>query len=464
MERLGVELDPALLERALTHRSYAYENGGLPTNERLEFLGDSVLGARRHRHPVPHATPTCPRASWPSCAPPWSTCAALAEVGARARARRLPPAGQGRGDAPAAATSPPSSPTRVEARDRRGLPRPRSRRRRPTLVHRLFDPLIDGSAELGAGPGLEDLAAGAHRRRAGSACPSTSVEESGPDHEKTFAAARAGRRRARTATGAGAARRRPSRQAAEAAWRRARGRSRHGRRRRSADLTRPPGRIACPSCPRSRSSGAACERWVAGPDRRRGRGAAPARGAAAPGGRARLRAPCWSAARRGVRAAAASTSGCPLDDRTSAPGRAPRHERPAARAAARRRPTRSTCASGSRFADGGRELRFVDQRTFGGLALDDLVPDDAEGRVPATVAHIARDPLDPLFDDAAFVRRPAPPAHRDQAGAARPDADLGHRQHLRRRGAVAGAAALGAAHRRARARPGRASCSGTCAT
>ncbi len=37
-------LEPELLERALTHRSYAYENGGLPTNERLEFLGDSVLG------------------------------------------------------------------------------------------------------------------------------------------------------------------------------------------------------------------------------------------------------------------------------------------------------------------------------------------------------------------------------------------------------------------------------------
>ena len=42
--RLGVSVDVALLERALTHRSYAYENGGLPTNERLEFLGDSVLG------------------------------------------------------------------------------------------------------------------------------------------------------------------------------------------------------------------------------------------------------------------------------------------------------------------------------------------------------------------------------------------------------------------------------------
>src|SRR5262249_57530669 len=37
-------LDDELLERALTHRSYAYEHGGLPTNERLEFLGDSVLG------------------------------------------------------------------------------------------------------------------------------------------------------------------------------------------------------------------------------------------------------------------------------------------------------------------------------------------------------------------------------------------------------------------------------------
>ncbi len=33
-----------MLELALTHRSFAYENGGLPTNERLEFLGDSVLG------------------------------------------------------------------------------------------------------------------------------------------------------------------------------------------------------------------------------------------------------------------------------------------------------------------------------------------------------------------------------------------------------------------------------------
>ena len=37
-------MEPELFTRALTHRSYAYEQGGLPTNERLEFLGDSVLG------------------------------------------------------------------------------------------------------------------------------------------------------------------------------------------------------------------------------------------------------------------------------------------------------------------------------------------------------------------------------------------------------------------------------------
>ena len=37
-------LGPELLELALTHRSFAYENGGLPHNERLEFLGDSILG------------------------------------------------------------------------------------------------------------------------------------------------------------------------------------------------------------------------------------------------------------------------------------------------------------------------------------------------------------------------------------------------------------------------------------
>ena len=42
--RLGVSIEPALLELALTHTSFSYENGNQPSNERLEFLGDSVLG------------------------------------------------------------------------------------------------------------------------------------------------------------------------------------------------------------------------------------------------------------------------------------------------------------------------------------------------------------------------------------------------------------------------------------
>jgi formamidopyrimidine-DNA glycosylase len=57
------------------------------------------------------------------------------------------------------------------------------------------------------------------------------------------------------------------------------------------------------------------------------------------------------------------------------------------------------------FVDGGRELRFVDQRTFGGLAVADLVGDGAGGRLPAPVVHIARDPLDPAFDDEEFISR-----------------------------------------------------------
>ncbi|MHA3022653.1 ribonuclease III [Mycobacterium sp. BMJ-28] len=44
LDSLGIKLSDDLLTVALTHRSYSYENGGLPTNERLEFLGDAVLG------------------------------------------------------------------------------------------------------------------------------------------------------------------------------------------------------------------------------------------------------------------------------------------------------------------------------------------------------------------------------------------------------------------------------------
>jgi formamidopyrimidine-DNA glycosylase len=53
------------------------------------------------------------------------------------------------------------------------------------------------------------------------------------------------------------------------------------------------------------------------------------------------------------------------------------------------------------FADGGPELRFVDQRTFGGMALSELTED----LVPETIAHIAPDPLEEAFDQSAVVGR-----------------------------------------------------------
>ena len=52
-----------------------------------------------------------------------------------------------------------------------------------------------------------------------------------------------------------------------------------------------------------------------------------------------------------------------------------------------------------RFADDDREMRFVDQRTFGGMHVDEVL----DG-VPSSITHIARDPLDPDFDAAATVR------------------------------------------------------------
>jgi formamidopyrimidine-DNA glycosylase len=55
------------------------------------------------------------------------------------------------------------------------------------------------------------------------------------------------------------------------------------------------------------------------------------------------------------------------------------------------------------FTDQGPELRFVDQRTFGGLALSDIVEVDGT-RLPEPVAHIARDPMDPMFDPEAAVK------------------------------------------------------------
>ena len=89
-----------------------------------------------------------------------------------------------------------------------------------------------------------------------------------------------------------------------------------------------------------------------------------------------------------------------------------------------------------RFSLGDVELRFVDQRMFGGLTLS-----DGGAGLPPEIAHIARDPMDEAFDDAAFVRR----VRRSDSGIKRlllnQGSHLGGRQHLRRRGALARARA-----------------------
>jgi formamidopyrimidine-DNA glycosylase len=55
------------------------------------------------------------------------------------------------------------------------------------------------------------------------------------------------------------------------------------------------------------------------------------------------------------------------------------------------------------FTDGGRAMHFVDQRTFGGMAIEELVAVDHGQWVPKPVVHIARDPLDPFFEPESFV-------------------------------------------------------------
>ena len=184
IDALGTEIDADLVDRAVTHRSFAYENGGLPTNERLEFLGDSVLGLvvteelfRRH--------PELPEGQLAKLRAAVVNSRALAEVarelgvGQYLRLGRGEEASGGRDKSSILADA-------VEALigavyiDRGTEPA-------RELVLRLFGELLDGSARLGAGldwkTSLQELAAG---RSLG--VPEYQVTESGPDHAKTFRA------------------------------------------------------------------------------------------------------------------------------------------------------------------------------------------------------------------------------------------------------------------------------------
>ena len=183
-ERIGVHVDPALLERALTHRSYAYENGGLPTNERLEFLGDSVLGLvvtdtlyRSH--------PDLPEGQLAKLRAAVVNMRALAEVGRSLGLGEL--IRLGRGEETTGGRNKSSILADTLEAVLGAVYLTGDLELAATVVHQLFDPLIEEAATLGAGldwkTSLQELTATANL-----GVPEYSVAESGPDHQKTFTA------------------------------------------------------------------------------------------------------------------------------------------------------------------------------------------------------------------------------------------------------------------------------------
>jgi ribonuclease-3 len=173
------------LERALTHRSYAYENGGLPTNERLEFLGDSVLSLVV-TDTLFKGHPDLPEGQLAKLRAAVVQMSTLAEVAAHelnlGSFVRL-----GRGEEGTGGRDKPSiladtleaviGATYIDC----GLDEASG------LVHRLFDPVIKRSALLGAGldwkTSLQELTA-----IRGLGVPDYQVKDSGPDHQKMFRA------------------------------------------------------------------------------------------------------------------------------------------------------------------------------------------------------------------------------------------------------------------------------------
>ncbi|HEX5741928.1 MAG TPA: ribonuclease III [Pilimelia sp.] len=214
---LGVALDPDLLRRALTHRSYAYENGGLPTNERLEFLGDSVLGvvvttALFHNHPeLPEGQLAKLRASVVNMR-------ALADV-----ARGLGPGGLGahlllgKGEETTGGRDKASILADTLEALLGAVYLQHGMEVAARVVHGLFDRLMAESAGRGAAldwkTSLQELTA-----TLGIGVPEYRIDEEGPDHAKTFTA-RAVVAGCRYAAATGRSKKEAEQRAAEAAWR-----------------------------------------------------------------------------------------------------------------------------------------------------------------------------------------------------------------------------------------------------
>jgi ribonuclease-3 len=213
MRVAGVEVDRAVLERAVTHRSFAYENGGLPTNERLEFLGDAVLGLIV-TETLFRAFPDLPEGQLAKLRAAVVNMRALADV-----SRALGLGGYlrlGRGEETTGGRDKSSiladglealiGAVFVDA----GLDAATA------LVHRLFDDLIADAARLGAGldwkTSLQELTASQLL-----GVPYYQVSETGPDHEKTFSAEVLVGGTV-FGTGSGRSKKEAEQQAAEQAW------------------------------------------------------------------------------------------------------------------------------------------------------------------------------------------------------------------------------------------------------
>jgi len=177
-------LEPGLLERALTHRSYAYENGGLPTNERLEFLGDSVLGVV--------VTETLYR-THPDLSEGRLAKLRAAVVNARALAEVARTIGLGehiklgRGEETTGGRNKASILSDTVEAVIGAVHMSGGFVAATEVVHLLFDPLMEAAAGLGAGldwkTSLQELSA-----EHSLGVPEYVIEASGPDHMKSFTA------------------------------------------------------------------------------------------------------------------------------------------------------------------------------------------------------------------------------------------------------------------------------------
>jgi ribonuclease-3 len=184
---LGVEVGTDLLRRALTHRSYAYEHGGLPHNERLEFLGDAVLGivvtdTLYREHPdLSEGKLAKLRASVVNMR-------ALAGI-----ARGIGPGGLGafvllgRGEEGTGGRDKSSILADTLEAVFGAIYLELGLETAGRVIHALFDELLDDVATVGAGldwkTSLQELTA-----ERGLGVPEYVMSASGPDHEKTFTA------------------------------------------------------------------------------------------------------------------------------------------------------------------------------------------------------------------------------------------------------------------------------------